>query len=210
MPPGDFPRVLDLCCGRGRHAIELAQLGYQVTGIDRHAGAIDAARAAAHAAGVTTTLAVADMRRPGLAPESLDGCVSLWQSFGYFGDLENLSVLRAIRAALRPGGRLLLDIYNGTFFPHYQGNRISQIAGRTVHGTQRCAGSRLLVTLRYEGSHETDSFDWRLYTPAELPGLAEATGFRLMSCCANFDESLEPTPERPRMQAVFEATGKNS
>jgi len=204
MPLAEFPRLLDLCCGRGRHAIELARRGYRMRGLDRHGPAIAHAQAAAEAAGVAASFAIGDMRRPGLAPAGFEGCVSLWQSFGYFSDGENLDVLRAVRPGLRPGGRLLLDIYNGLFFPRYQGTRTSQVNGRTVHGTQVCSDSRLTVTLTYEGSAETDVFDWRLYRPDELPGLAEAAGYRYRSCCANFDEELEPTPDRPRMQAVFE------
>lgn len=205
MPLAEFPRILDLCCGRGRHAIELARRGYAVRGLDRHGPAIAHAQDAAEAAGVRASFAPGDMRRPGLAPAGFDGCVSLWQSFGYFSDDENLDVLRAVRTGLRPGGRLLLDIYNGLFFPQYQGTRTSRIGERTVHGTQVCTGSRLTVTLTYEGTTATDVFDWRLYRPDELPGLAVAAGYRYRLCCANFDEDLEPTADRPRMQAVFEA-----
>ena len=35
LPSSQFPRVFDVCCGAGRHAVRLARAGYQVTGLDR-------------------------------------------------------------------------------------------------------------------------------------------------------------------------------
>ena len=40
LPLGAFSRILDLCCGPGRHAVRLAALGYRVTGIDRDQDAV--------------------------------------------------------------------------------------------------------------------------------------------------------------------------
>src|SRR6266404_6456216 len=46
-PLPDFCKVLDVCCGMGRHARALAARGYQVTGLERDAMAIAHARASA-------------------------------------------------------------------------------------------------------------------------------------------------------------------
>ncbi|HKG95752.1 MAG TPA: methyltransferase domain-containing protein [Gemmatimonadaceae bacterium] len=47
LPRAAISRVLDLCCGPGRHALPLAERGYDVTGVDRDAAALGAARRAA-------------------------------------------------------------------------------------------------------------------------------------------------------------------
>jgi len=54
--------VLDVGCGTGRHAIELARRGYKVTGIDVSAGMIEEARRHGGTAGVTVTWIEADAR----------------------------------------------------------------------------------------------------------------------------------------------------
>src|SRR5258705_1899833 len=59
LQPGD--RVLDVPCGAGRHALELAARGFAVTGVDLSKGQIDMARAAAAASGVSVDWRQADM-----------------------------------------------------------------------------------------------------------------------------------------------------
>ena len=54
--------VLDLCCGHGRHSIELAQRGYRVVGLDISEPSLDLARAAAGEAGVEIEFIQGDMR----------------------------------------------------------------------------------------------------------------------------------------------------
>ena len=60
LQPG--ARILDLCCGHGRHTVRLAQRGYRVTGLDLSAYHIRLAKAGAKAAGVNVEFVRADMR----------------------------------------------------------------------------------------------------------------------------------------------------
>jgi SAM-dependent methyltransferase len=87
LAPG--ARVLDLCCGHGRHAVALAQLGYRVTGLDLNLGFLR------HAAGLTGRpgdagrhlgLVAADMRRLPFAGGAFDAVVNLFNAFGYLED----------------------------------------------------------------------------------------------------------------------------
>ncbi|MFN0133130.1 MAG: class I SAM-dependent methyltransferase [Phycisphaerales bacterium] len=108
VKPGD--RVLDLPCGPGRHAVELARRGMIVTGVDRTAAYLDRARAHAASAGVRTEFLQGDMRdfRP---PGEFDAVVNLYTSFGYFKDpTDDRRAARTLHDALRPGGRLVMDI----------------------------------------------------------------------------------------------------
>lgn len=102
--------VLDLCCGPGRHAVELARRGLAVTGVDRSAYLLERARERALAAGVDLEWVLDDMRRFKRA-ESFDLACNLFTSFGYFeNEEENLQVLRNVRESLRGGGTFVMDM----------------------------------------------------------------------------------------------------
>jgi SAM-dependent methyltransferase len=195
--------VLDLCCGTGRHARLHAERGYRVLGVDRSEVALAEAR---RLAGESEEYRRLDMRDLGVLP-SFDAAVCLWQSFGYFDDAENLSVLRGVARRLRPGGRFILDIYHRTFFERHEGVREFDREGVRVVERKRMRGERLSVVLEYGDGTASDEFDWRLYTPDEMRELGRETGMDLLFCCADFDEGTPATPERPRMQLVFERAG---
>ncbi len=103
-------RVLDLGCGPGRHAIELARRGFTVTGVDRTRSLLGHARASAAAAGVEVELVQGDIREL-VRPGAFDLAVSLFTSFGYFADPEDdRRVLANVALSLRPGAALVIDV----------------------------------------------------------------------------------------------------
>jgi 2-polyprenyl-3-methyl-5-hydroxy-6-metoxy-1,4-benzoquinol methylase len=79
LPPGAV--ILDLACGHGRHAIELARHGYLMTGLDLSGRHITLARSAAEAAGVRVTWIQADMRDLPRGP--FDAILNACTAFGY-------------------------------------------------------------------------------------------------------------------------------
>ncbi len=201
LPPPRYSRVLDLCCGTGRHARLLVERGYEVTGVDRDARALALAR---ELTGDSVRYVEGDMRRLGELAESFDAIASLWQSFGYFDEHTNQSVLRQIHAKLRPGGRCILDLYHRDFFEQNQGVRHFERGGMPVVERKRMEQNRLTVELVYGDGTASDVFDWQLYRPDELVALAEGQGFRCLLVCTDFDEHTAATPDKPRMQLVLE------
>ena len=204
LPRPDYQAVLDLCCGTGRHARALAARGYRVAGVDHSTSAIAEAR---RMAGPGLTYIVGDMRdirRIAELSGHVDAVLNLWQSFGYFDDATNHDILRQIGEKLRPGGRFVLDIYHRGFFEANQGTRTVEKKGVTTTEHKYMAGNRLTVKLTYGGGFAFDTFDWRLYTPEEIRGLAETCGLQCIVSCAGFDEQTSPSPAQPRMQLVFE------
>jgi SAM-dependent methyltransferase len=105
-----FSRVLDLCCGPGRHSIPLARRGIAVTGVDRSSFLLKKARARAESENLKIEWIQEDMRtfvRPG----QFDLAISLFTSFGYFEkEEENFAVLRNIHSSLVPGGWFIADV----------------------------------------------------------------------------------------------------
>ena len=78
-------RILDLPCGQGRHAIELARRGYDVTGVDLSPFLLKVAEERARADGIRVRWLAGDMRHP-IVGESFDVVLNLFTSLGYFAD----------------------------------------------------------------------------------------------------------------------------
>lgn len=201
LPQPAYRRILDVCCGRGRHAVPLAKAGYDVLAIDSNPTAI--AHAQAHAL-TTAAFQILDMRRLDELGGTFDAAINLWQSFGYFDDDVNVRVLRSLADKLRPGGRFVIDLYNGEAaraLPSYEeGTR-----GETLVRTRReWRGSRLRVELSYGDQPTTDVSEWRIYTVEEWRRLAAAVGLDVIVQCAWFDEETAPAADHLRMQFVLE------
>lgn len=111
LPKGD--KVLDLACGKGRHSITLAQMGYHVTGADLAANSIASAEQTSAALQLNDLrFLVHDMREP-IPGATFKAVFNLFTSFGYFDTLqENQAVCAAIAQMLEPNGLLVIDFLN--------------------------------------------------------------------------------------------------
>ncbi len=110
--------ILDVGCGTGRHAVELARRGYNVTGIDMSSGMLAEARKEADAAGVKLELIHVDAAR--YKPEKqFDAAICLCEgAFALIGKGQDpiehdLAILRNINAALKKDKILILNTLNG-------------------------------------------------------------------------------------------------
>ncbi len=108
-------RILDLCCGQGRHVLELASRGYRnVTGVDRSRYLVRLARRRARQANLTGTFREGDARSVRVPESSFDYVSIMGNSFGYFEmEEDDDAVLRSVKRALRSHGVLAMDIADG-------------------------------------------------------------------------------------------------
>jgi len=110
--------ILDVGCGTGRHAVELARRGFVVTGVDLSEGMLTEARKHAEKAAVQVTFIQADATRTRLG-QQFDAVICLCEgAFGLLGRTDDaleqpLAILRRVARALKPGSRCLFTVLNG-------------------------------------------------------------------------------------------------
>jgi SAM-dependent methyltransferase len=174
-------KILDLGCGYGRIAHELAQAGAQVTGVDLVPAMIDRARQRALQDGLVIDYRVGDMAR--LPPLAGFDIVLMWfYSFGYGDERGHARTLRSACSALKKGGFLMFDQYN-THVLAAENHASVVERGETliVHRplpdleAGRWGVERIVVK---RGSVHRAQFSCRCYTPPELRAMAGAAGFR--------------------------------
>ncbi len=186
--------VLDVPCGDGRLAIELAERGIRVTGLDLTERFLAAGRERAAARGVEIELRAGDMREA-LGVEGLDAAVCFWGSFGYFDDDGNRRQAAAVSGALRPGGRYLIDTVSlESLAAHFRPRNWFEADGVTVvmETSMNLGDARVETTwtfLRPGEAPVVRRSSIRCYTLHELTDLLRDAGFVAFTA---LDAELEP------------------
>ena len=189
-------RILDAYCGNGRHALELARRGYASVGVDISFSRIAFARKWAEDEGVNAVFLIGDARAFPLR-EAFDAVLILGGSFTHCLEEEkNISLLQGFRAALKPGGVLLIDNPNPLRFwriQHPEGTPAEQ--------------EELPYSAPPRGKEKT-SGHVRYYCPAKMKKLFREAGLEVGNILGG--RGGEPySLESPRMIAIGR-TGKSS
>lgn len=198
-PLPDFRRVLDVCCGTGRHARALTARGYAVTGVERDAVAIAKAR---QLEGGPDYIAK-DIRDYRPTRNAYDLAIVMSQSFGYFDEAMNRDLLGRLAGGLRKGGRMVLDLWNPEFFAVHQGERELQTPAGVVRESKNVQAGRLLVHLTYPDGAE-ESFKWQLFSPAQMKEVAASVGLALVEAFTDYDTGTKANSASPKIQFVLE------
>ncbi|MGZ4864127.1 MAG: methyltransferase domain-containing protein [Halobacteriota archaeon] len=176
--------ILDIGCGTGRHAIELAKRGYTVTAVDLSTSQLDRAREKAIAANVTVQFVEADARHLNYSGQ-FDAVIIVCE--GAFPLMEtdemNFEILKNAFCALRQGGVFILTTLNG-LFPLFHSVR------DCINEHQDCNSIKAslfdLMTFRdySEYEHVDDNGNKRIikcsqryYLPTEIMWLLKMVGF---------------------------------
>ncbi|MBI3077420.1 MAG: class I SAM-dependent methyltransferase [Deltaproteobacteria bacterium] len=184
-------RVLDVPCGFGRHSLELARRGIRALGVDLNPRFIAEACGRARLEGVPAEFRVGDMRRLRLRA-GFDAAINLFSSLGYYGEATDQAFLGALCRALRPGGRVLLQVVNRDFIIHHLAPRMRYQAGPVrVREVRSFDLATSVVTTRWEASRGqrrwTGTLGLRVYAYHELVRMLEQTGLRVTGAWADFD-----------------------
>lgn len=189
LPTGS--RVLDVCCGYGRHALALAEAGYRVTGLDASNYLIDRARN--EYAHPMVDYVVGDMRGP-YPGAPYQAIVNFFTSYGYFDtDEENAAVARHMAVCVEPGGLVIIDVLNAdvlrrTLVPE----TMTMIQGATVIQERWIDGPfvRKKITITNPCSHDLE-FEERVWltTLEDLERHSAAAGLVVNNVLGDYDGS---------------------
>lgn len=179
--------LLDLCCGQGRHSLELARRGYQhVHGVDRSRYLVRLARKRAKTLGLPLTFSEGDARHFRLKESSIDCAFLLGNSFGYFErEEDDIAVLNNLKKVLKSKGRLLLDIVDGTWMSqHFEPRSWEWIDQNHFVNRERSLSadgkriiSREVITGTEIGVMADQLYAERLYSLDEITAILADLGF---------------------------------
>ncbi|MCS7458774.1 methyltransferase domain-containing protein [Paenibacillus doosanensis] len=207
LPQG--AKVLDLCCGMGRHSMALNDFGYSVTGIDlsdvllAEADRLNERRQVRFLQG--------DMREVPLQ-ESFDAVVNLFTSFGYFEqDEENERVLGEIARLLAPSGQFIVDFMN----PDYVKRHLVPFSSRqegfcTIEETRRIEDGfvRKTIVVSEQGSPERTYLEQvKLYGLEPFLAMLDRAGLEVSDVYGDYNASPYDRETSQRMIFVGRRKG---
>lgn len=193
--------LLDLACGQGRHLIELTNRGnYNLFGLDRSRYLIQKAKSASRKKGLSINFKEGDARKLPYATDTFDFVTILGNSFGYFETSEDdLKILREVFRVLKPEGKLLMDVADGTFIRENFTKRSWEwidkkhfvCRERSLSSDNSRLISREVVTHTEKGVIVDQFYAERLYTQEILASLTSQAGFKETGFHGNLEvESL--------------------
>jgi 2-polyprenyl-3-methyl-5-hydroxy-6-metoxy-1,4-benzoquinol methylase len=178
-------RILDVGCGTGRHSIELAKLGYKITGIDLSPAQIKRAKEKADEAGVDVDFHIMDARQ--LSYSSQFDLVIMLCEGGFTlmeNDEMNYQILQNAGRALKNGGKLIFTTLNALFPLYHDVKNFIESHANESHMVDEVFN---LITFRESSSLEftddagikkTIQCSERFYTPSEITWYLKTLGFK--------------------------------
>jgi histidinol-phosphate/aromatic aminotransferase/cobyric acid decarboxylase-like protein/SAM-dependent methyltransferase len=198
--------VVDLGCGVGRHTIALAQAGYQMTGVDISAWAIDKAQRRGIQAGLGIEWHVKDILNQEIWQlTNIDAAISI-NAFGWGSDADQLRLLRRIRAFLAPGGFLLLSLPHLPWmmrkFPWSEssgdGERLYEFHCEYDALNEHIEGN--LIVSSSLSLEKILPFSLRIYSISELVSWVRKAGFAIERIDADFEVGKVPDVDSRSIQ----------
>lgn len=178
--------VLDVGCGLGLHAVELASRGYLVVGLDLSLPMLSRAGDEAQDRGVKLNFLHGDMREMTF-DGAFDAVICWGTTFGYFEDDANRRVIERLFQALRPRGRALIDVVNRDYVVRNQPNLVwfegdGCICMEETQFNYISARLEVKRTVILDDNQQRENlYSIRLYTLHELGQLLHSQGFRVAS-----------------------------
>ena len=175
--------ICDLCCGPGRHSLELGRLGYCVTGVDRTGLYIEQAKKKANKQGLNIRFVQDDMKSF-REPNSFDAVINVFTSFGFFEDAtDDKRVLENVYESLIEGGKFIIDIMGKEVLARiFREKRWFEEDGVIILEESKLSEDWSSVESRWikirDGKRDEFRFTLRLYSAAQLSELLKSCGFR--------------------------------
>ena len=202
LSPEEGARVLDLCCGAGRHSRWLQESAIELHGLDLSEELLAEARRHLQE---SVILHQGDMRQLPFEVGHFDAVLMFFTSFGYFEtDEENQGVLKEVARVVREGGRFLLDLPDRDLIVKKLVPVSEKVVGdksileeRSITTDGKRVEKRVTLTGPVGESHYIESV--RLFTKSEVTKMLEESGWALLGCRGDWDGSDQIPGISPRM-----------
>ncbi|MCD0489328.1 class I SAM-dependent methyltransferase [Pedobacter sp. MC2016-14] len=186
LTPSTDARVLDIACGRGRHAVYLNKKGYDVTGIDLSEQSIKYAKQFENK---RLHFFVHDMRKLSYI-NYYDVAVNLFTSFGYFEtEKEHVNALKSFRKSLKNDGTFVLDYFNTNKIL----NNLTHQETKTIEGIEFnlhkfVSEGKIIKHINFEHKGKAFAFEERVqaFTLADFDSMLLKSGLRVTAKFGNY------------------------
>ncbi|HEX8376847.1 MAG TPA: class I SAM-dependent methyltransferase [Pedobacter sp.] len=201
LKPQPDARILDIACGKGRHAIYLNEKGYDVTGIDLSFSSIKYAKQFENE---KLRFYQHDMRNL-LFINYFDYALNLFTSFGYFeNDRDNINALKSFRKSLSKNGVLVLDYFNShKILNNLVESEIKTIDGIDFNISKSIKQGRIIKSIEFEDNNRKHKFkeDVKAYSLSDFERLFKLSGFKIREYFGS--HSLDPFNENQSDRLIF-------
>ncbi|ASJ53113.1 SAM-dependent methyltransferase [Brevibacillus formosus] len=202
LPVKDTGRVLDLCCGSGRHSRALARRGYEVVGVDLSPVLLQLAEE--QNTYPQLSFARCDMRDIPFH-EEFDIVVNLFTSFGYFStDEENANVIRNMAQALKTKGEVVIDFLNAAYvIDNLVPQSTKEVSGMLIKEERWIQDGfvKKRILISDESSNEPREYmeQVRLFSAQQMIAMLTEAGFEKIQVFGNYQFEEYVAHESPRM-----------
>ncbi|MBD0726645.1 SAM-dependent methyltransferase [Flavobacterium sp. L1I52] len=195
-------KVLDLCCGKGRHAIYLNQLGFDVIGADLSENSI---AEASNFSNESLHFKVHDMREE--FEEKYDAIFNLFTSFGYFeNDDDNLVTLKAIKNSLTDYGFAVIDFMNvHQVIDSLVPEEVKTVDGIDFHLKRYIADGHIFKEIDFEDQGKKYHFTEKVkaLTLQDFEAMMEEAGIYLLDIFGDYKLKKFHKTESERLIMIF-------
>lgn len=180
-------KILDLCCGQGRHSLELGRRNFRnIEGLDRSHYLIQRAKTQAKKEDINIKFREGDARKIPSSADTYDVVTILGNSFGYFDSIQDdLRVLKEVFRVLKPWGKLLIEVSDGEYLRKtFQSRSWEWIDKKHFVCRERSLSldkqrliSREIISHTEKGLITDQFYAERLYSNESLTDLLKTAGF---------------------------------
>ena len=203
----EHSKIIDLACGKGRHAVFLNKMGFEVLGLDLSEESISQNKIFEND---TLKFKVHDMREaiyPEISTQKVDAVCNLFTSFGYFeSDVEDKKIFRSVADALVDNGFFILDFLNeqwvkNTLVPQ----AITTKGDIEFHISKRIEDQHVIKDINFKDQGEAFHLleKVKLHTLEEIGSYAEELGFERVKIYGDYHLGAFDRDTSPRCINVF-------
>lgn len=204
LQPSPKSKMVDIACGEGRLAIQLASKGFEVIGLDLSTSSIQKAKQFEKE---NLQFMVHDMRLP-FYVNYFDFAFNFFTSFGYFATQHDHEMAaKAFAVGLKEGGILVIDYINKEpALAHLIAEKIIEVKGYTFHIRKTFSENHFLKNIRFvddRGRERQFTESVAAFSLADFIKIFKAAGLSLITTFGDYEMNTYHKYESPRMIMVF-------